>query len=227
MGTVKNKVVIITGGSRGIGKATANLFAQEGATVVILARDKEALNNATKELQNESRTILRIQTDVRDSKQISDAVEKVIEQFGRIDILINNAAIINFEDFLEQEEKDWNVEIDTNIKGILICTRIVAPIMVKQKEGIIINIASGAGKTGYPGFAVYCATKFAVLGFTQGFAQEVANKGVRVYAVCPGVTQTLMTNFSGMPPEKVARRILETAKETLGLKPGEDTEIYS
>jgi short-subunit dehydrogenase len=117
--------------------------------------------------------------------------------------------------------------IDVNVKGVVSMVYAVVPIMEKQKAGgVIINIASGAGKTGYPNLAVYSATKFAVIGFTQGIGKELAEENIRVYAVCPGMTATDMTGFSGMPPEKVAKRILEAATERLGLSPGEDTEVY-
>lgn len=224
---MKDKVVLITGGSRGIGKATAKQFVKEGAKVVIVARKRETLEATINELKSVGGIVIGENADVRDIKQIEKVVSEVIGELGRIDILINDAAVVHWKNFLELKKDDWVSEVDINIKGVLNCTYTVAPYMVKQLDGIIINIASGAGKTGYPQLAVYSATKFAVLGFTQGFAQEVADKGVRVYAVCPGMTATRMTNYSGMPPEKVAKRILETAKETLGLRPGEDTEIYS
>jgi len=226
MAKIKNKVVFITGGSRGIGKATAMLFTQEGAKVVIIARNEPEIKDAVSELEKSSMEVLGLKADVKKLKQIQEAVSKVLDKFGRIDILVNNAGIVTWKYFLKQTESDWDAEIDTNLKGILICTKAIAPHMVKQGDGVIVNISSGSGKYGSPQLATYCATKFAVLGFTQAFAQEVKDLGVRVYTVCPGITKTQMTNFSGIPPEKVAQRILETAKETLGLKPGEDTEIY-
>ncbi|MBI2405698.1 SDR family NAD(P)-dependent oxidoreductase [Candidatus Microgenomates bacterium] len=113
-----------------------------------------------------------------------------------------------------------------NISGLIHLTNIILPIMQKQKDGIIVNISSGAGKRGGAKMAVYSATKFAVIGFTQSLAQEVEKNNIRVYAVCPGTTATEMGDYTGIPPEKVARRIIKCVKEELGLSPGEDTEIY-
>lgn len=227
MPSVKNKVVIITGGSCGIGKATAKLFAQERAKVAIVARNKTDIDKTVWEIKEIYKEVVGIKTDIRYIEQVEKMVKKVVKKWARVDILINNAGVSGRDYFLKQTLAEWNKIVDTNLRGMLNCTYTVAPFMIKQKDGIIINISSGAGKTGYPQLAVYSATKFAVLGFTQGFAQEVEDKGVRVWAVCPGMTKTRMSGFVGMPAEKVAKRILDVAQENLGLTPGEDTEIYS
>ncbi len=224
---IPDKVTIITGSSQGIGKASARLFAENKARVVVVARHKKEVDETVSGLQKSGAVALGFSGDVRSIDGMRRMKNKVLGKFGRIDILINNAGIANWKNFLDLKPEDWNKEVDINFKGILSCTYVVAPVMIRQKDGVIINIASGAGKTAYSGLSVYSATKFAVLGFTEGFAQEVIDDNVRVYAVCPGMTKTQMTNFQGMPPEKVAKRILETAEEGLGLQPGENTEIYS
>ena len=223
---VSGKVVLITGGGRGIGAATAMIFASAGAKVAVLARTKSEVEDTVREIEKSGGVARGFVADVRKEKDIKGVVHKVLLEFGRIDILINNAAIIHWKEFLDQNKKYWEEEIDINLGGVLVCSKIVAQLMIKQRDGVIINISSGAGKTGYPRMAVYSATKFAVLGFTQGFSQEVKQYNVRVYAVCPGSTRTQMTGFTGMLPEKVAKRILEAAEERLGLEPGGDTEIY-
>lgn len=221
---IKDKVVIITGGSKGIGKATASHFVKEGAKVVIVARNQKDIVAAVRELGKES--ALGIVADVRHKDEVERMVSKTMKTFRKIDILINNAGVFHPGNFLKQQDEPWHEEVDTNIKGVFNCTQVIAPYMVKQRDGIIINISSEAGKAGSAGYATYSATKFAVLGFTQGFSEEVAPYNVRVYAVCPGMTKTQMTGFAGMPSSKVAKRIADVAKETLGLSPGEDTEIY-
>jgi len=222
---LKDKVVVITGGSKGIGKAAAAAFLQEGAKVAIMATGKTDLDRA-KEALDELGEVMAFRADVRDYRAIDDVVYEVRENLGEIDVLVNNAAISNHDNFLDQGIRDWNTEVDVNVKGVLNCIYAIGPHMTRLGDGVIINISSGAGKTGYPQLAVYSATKHAILGFTEGFAQEVAEDGVRVYAVLPGETATEMSDFEGMPPEKVAERIVETAKESLGIKPGEFTEIY-
>lgn len=224
---LNNKTVIITGGSRGIGFATAGLFVRENSTVIILATDRNQLTTAQDELQKITDKIYSYEIDITDRSSIKELTKKIITEQKTIDILINNAGILNQEYFLDLEPAEWEREVDVNVKGMLNMTAIIAPHMVRQKDGIIINIASGAGKTGYAGLAVYSATKFAVLGFTEGFAKEVIDQNIRVYAVSPGTTQTRMTGFQGMVPEKVATVILKVAKETANIKPGQDAEIYS
>lgn len=222
---LKGKVILITGASRGIGRATAILASKEGTRVVVVGRNKNDIDAVVSEIGKDN--AFGIQVDIRNSKEVKEMVEATVKRFGRIDILVNNAGIYHSKDFLEQTEQEWNEEIDINIKGMLNCINSVVPIMVKQKDGVIVNISSGLGKRGMGGASVYSASKFAVLGFTQAFAQEVEHLGIRVYAVCPGMTATDMTGGAGMPPEKVAARIIACVKEELGLHPGEDTEIYS
>lgn len=222
---LKDKVVLITGASRGIGRATAVLAAREGARVVVTGRNQNDIDATILELGKEYAFGIRV--DIRTSPEVKKMIEATVKKFGRIDILINNAGVYHGKDFLEQTEEEWNEEIDINVKGMLNCTYITAPLMVKQNNGVIVNISSGLGKCGLPGQASYCASKFAVIGFTQAFAQEVEHLGIRVYAVCPGTTATDMTGNIGMPTEKVAGRIIACAKEELGLQSGEDMEIYS
>lgn len=222
-----DKVIVITGASRGIGKEVARLASKEGAKVVINFRvNKKEATNIVKEIKKISGDAIAIKANVRKMDQMQKMVAKIIKKWGRIDILINNAGILGKGYFSDVSHKIMEEVIDTNIKGVINTTKAVLPVMLKQRDGVIVNISSGAGKTGLPKFSVYSASKFAVLGFTESLGRELEEKSIRVYAVCPGQTATDMTNYEGMPPSKVAKRVIDCAKEALGLSPGENTEIY-
>ncbi|MBI4058116.1 SDR family oxidoreductase, partial [Candidatus Microgenomates bacterium] len=215
------------GASRGIGAATARLAAKEDARIVVnYNKSKSAAQKVVEEIKTEGGEAIAIQADVADRKQTEMMIHQVVKKWKRIDVLINNAGVLAYKEFNQTtpEEIDW--QIDVNLRGLTHLTHSILPIMKKQKNGVIVNISSGAGKKGEGIMAVYSATKFAVIGFTQGLAQEIINDSIRVYAVCPGQTATEMGDYAGMPPEKVAQRIIECAKENLGLSPGQDSEIY-
>jgi 3-oxoacyl-[acyl-carrier protein] reductase len=178
-------------------------------------------------IQRSRGEVITVQGDVADVADVKKIIRETMKKYHTIDFLVNNAGVLSWKPLVEEKIENLHRLIDVNIKGIINTTYSVVPIMEEQNEGgVIVNIASGAGKTGYPNLAVYSATKFAVLGFTQAIAQELIDKNIRVYAVSPGMTATDMTGGEGMPPQKVANRILETISESSGLKPGEDTEIY-
>ncbi len=224
---LKGKVFLITGASRGIGAATALLAAKEMVKVAV--NYKKNLSLAEKIAQEISKTgseSLICQADVSDITQVKSMVQKIIDEWGRIDVLINNAGVLNSGHILNLTYEQIEETIDVNIKGLIIVTKEVTPHMVGQRDGIIVNISSGAGKRGHADYSVYSATKFAVLGFTQSIAQDLAGHNIRAYAVCPGHVATDMTGGLGMPPEKTAKRIIETVKEILNLESGENTEIY-
>jgi 3-oxoacyl-[acyl-carrier protein] reductase len=188
----KNKVAIVTGGSRGIGKAVAIALAKKGYNVVICSRNKDELNKAKEELEKFNVKVLAIKCDVRHYKQVKNLVKKTIKEFGRIDILINNAGIALKKNVVDMSEEEWDNVIDTNLKGPFLFTKEVLPFMIRQKSGCIVNISSGAGKTGFAEFSAYCASKFGLIGFTESLAKEVKNFGIRVYAICPGPVATKM-----------------------------------
>lgn len=153
--------------------------------------------------------------------------QEVIDKWGRIDVLINNAGMYIDGNLTEHSTEQVDMMIDVNLRGTIQTTRIVLPHMLKQKDNVIVNISSRLGKKGGSGAVVYSASKFGVIGFTQALGRELRRDNIRVYAVCPGLTATDMGDFDGMPPEKVAQRIIDAARETLGLETGGDTEIYS
>jgi 3-oxoacyl-[acyl-carrier protein] reductase len=218
---MKNKVVLITGSSSGIGRETAYKFSAEKARVVVTFCNDELNGEKTYEKCRElgAADPLLVELDIQDSTSISHAMVKVIETYGRIDILINNAGVIKWKHLKDQSFADIEHQIRTNLEGLIKMTKFCLP-HVKE---MIINIASGAGQTGFAELTAYCATKFGVRGFTQALAEEVTN--IKVYAVNPDMTATRMTDFQGRPPEQVARVILNTAKGMYNVPSGSDINV--
>ncbi len=221
---LKNKVVLITGSSQGIGKETSIAFAKEGANVVITYNSsKEKAEENFKEC-NKIKECFLTHLDVTNDESIKKCVESIIDKFGAIDILINNAGVLSSKDFVEQSINEIESQIDTNITGLIKITKAVLPLLQGQNEGMIINIASICSKEVYEGLTTYCATKFAVRGFTQALALELP-KNIKIYAVNPGLTSTQMTNFQGVDSSKVAGIILNVAKEKYNVSSGEDINV--
>jgi 3-oxoacyl-[acyl-carrier protein] reductase len=222
---LKNKVVLITGSSIGIGAESAVLFAKEGCKVVVTYnKDKKNGEKVVIECRKHSEAIL-IHLDVTDEKSIKKALKDSIKAFSRIDILINNAGLITWKYLEKQSLREIDDQIDVNLKGLIKTTSIFLPILLSQKKGIIINIASGAGITAYTELSTYCATKFGVRGFSQALAGELPEQ-IRVYVVNPGMTATRMTDYQGVDPKEVANVILNTAKERLGKASGDDVDVW-
>ena len=219
---LKNKVVLITGSSLGIGKETAFKFAKEGCKIIITYyKDKtEGLEVSKKCLDLGASEVLVLQLNVMENESIKDCVKKVIDKFKKIDILINNAGIIAWKRLKEQSFKDIEEQIRTNLEGLIKMTKECLP----HVRETIINIASGAGLEGYGGLSTYCATKFGVRGFTQSISHEL--HGLKVFAVNPGTTATRMNNFRGYPPEKIAEIILNTVKGKYKAKSGSDINVW-
>ncbi|MEK6925911.1 MAG: SDR family oxidoreductase [Nanoarchaeota archaeon] len=222
---LKEKVVLITGSSLGIGKASAIEFAKEGAKVVVTYNShKKDAEKVLKECKKLTDAIM-IQLDVTKMDSIKNCVEKTIDEFGAIDVLVNNAGVLVEKNLLEQSFDEIKFGLDVNLTGLINMTKIVLPYMLEE-EGIIINIASVAGKrVKWPDVSIYTASKFGVRGFTQCMAKEYEGKNIRFYAVNPGGTATQMNNFDGISPEKVAKVIVKTAKENLGKKSGDDVDV--
>lgn len=222
---LKDKVVLITGSSQGIGKEAALLFAKEDANVVITYNsNKKKGEDVLKECEKISECFL-VHLDVTDEKSIKNCVEKVIDKFGAIDILVNNAGVLFSKNFVEQNSNEIDLQINTNVTGLIKMTKNVLPFMQGQDEGIIINIASAAGKDVYNGLTTYCGTKFAVRGFTQALALELP-KEIKVYSLNPGLTSTQMTNFKGVPAKDVGDLIVKTAKGKVRVKSGGDVDVW-
>ncbi len=194
-GAMQDQVAIITGSSRGIGKAAALALAAEGASVVVnYARSSAAADEVVAEITNAGGSAIAIQADVSQEDQVDALIKATKDKFGRIDVLVNNAGITRDTLLLRMKPADWQAVIDLNLTGVFLCTRAVAKIMLKQRSGRIINISSVAGLMGNPGQANYSAAKAGVIGFTKTVAKEMAPRGVTVNAVAPGFIETDMTN---------------------------------
>lgn len=222
---LKDKVVLVTGSSQGIGKETAIAFSEKGAKVIITYNKNKKLGEETlRECKKHNQSIL-VHLDVTNEKSVKECVEKIKKEFGKLDILVNNAGVLNSNELLRQNIHDIENQINTNLLGLIKMTKTVLPFIQEQKESVIINIASAAGKQAYGDLSVYCATKFGVRGFSQALAQELP-KNIRVYSVNPGMTATKMTNFHGIPPRKVADLIVKTSEEKLNISSGGDVDVW-
>jgi 3-oxoacyl-[acyl-carrier protein] reductase len=188
------KVALVTGASRGIGRAAAISLAQRGAKVVVNYAGNLAAAEETAALitQNGGQALI-VKADVKNAAEVEDLVKQTLAAYGRIDILVNNAGITRDNLLMRLKEEDWDAVLDTNLKGIYYTTKAVSKIMIKQKSGKIINITSVVGLTGNAGQANYAAAKAGVIGFTKSMAKELASRGITVNAVAPGFIETDMT----------------------------------
>ncbi|WP_438040732.1 SDR family oxidoreductase [Sorangium sp. So ce128] len=187
---LKDKIALITGASRGIGKASALALSREGAVVVGVARTAADLAALERELREAGGRGLMIEADVTRAASVAACVEESVRQLGRVDILVNNAGIGGYRPFLEWSEDDYDRIMATNVKGTWLFCREVIPHMRRQGGGHIINVASVAGLQGYPNEAIYCASKFAQMGLTQALDREFWQDNIKVSAVCPGGVET-------------------------------------
>jgi 3-oxoacyl-[acyl-carrier protein] reductase len=189
-----DKVAVVTGASRGIGRATALALAAEGASVVVnYARSSAAADEVVAAITENGGSAIALQADVADADQVDALVKATMDKWGRVDVLVNNAGITRDTLLLRMKPEDWQAVIDLNLTGVFLCTRAVSKIMLKQRAGRIINIASVAGLMGNPGQANYSAAKAGVIGLTKTVAKEMAARGVTVNAVAPGFIKTDMT----------------------------------
>ncbi|HIK16867.1 MAG TPA: 3-oxoacyl-[acyl-carrier-protein] reductase [Leptolyngbyaceae cyanobacterium M33_DOE_097] len=199
---LKGKVAIVTGASRGIGRATALALAAEGANVVVnYASSSTAADAVVAEITAmNAGGAIALQADVSKVDQVEAMVNQVLEKWGRIDVLVNNAGITRDTLLLRMKPEDWQAVIDLNLTGVFLCTRAVSKVMLKQKSGRIVNITSVAGQMGNPGQANYSAAKAGVIGFTKTVAKELASRGITVNAVAPGFIATDMTSDLNAEP---------------------------
>jgi len=193
--SLQGSVALVTGASRGIGRAVAQNLAAAGATVVVnYARSGTAAEELVSQITADGGSAIALQADVSKVDEVDSLISTVLEKFSRIDILVNNAGITRDTLLLRMKPEDWQAVIDLNLTGVFLCTRAVAKTMLKQRSGRIINIASVAGQMGNPGQANYSAAKAGVIGFTKTVAKEMASRGITVNAVAPGFIETDMTS---------------------------------
>ncbi|RHA15682.1 3-oxoacyl-[acyl-carrier-protein] reductase [Megasphaera sp. AM44-1BH] len=192
------KTAIVTGGSRGIGRAVSLLLAREGANVAIVYAGNTAAAEETKQQAEALGAAAAVfQCDVADEQAVTDMVKAVKTQFGSVDILVNNAGITRDGLLMRMKEADWQAVLDTNLTGVYHCTKAVSKLMMKQRHGAVINLSSVVGETGNAGQANYAAAKAGIIGFTKAVAKELASRNIRVNAVAPGYVETDMT--AGLP----------------------------
>lgn len=192
---LEDKVAVVTGASRGIGRAIAERLAAEGAKVVVNHRaSADAAEEVVAAIEAAGGEAVVLQADVSDFEQSRDLIQETIKHFGRIDVLVNNAGTTRDTLLMMMKENDWDLVIDTNLKSVFNCCKAVARSMVRQRSGRIINITSVAGLAGNPGQTNYAASKAGVVGFTKSLAKELGSRSITVNAVAPGFVPTALTN---------------------------------
>ncbi|ANU16456.1 3-ketoacyl-ACP reductase [Planococcus maritimus] len=221
MQSIKGKTAIITGGGRGIGRATAIALANEGVNVGLIGLNQENLDKVSVELQDANVKVATASADVTDLAAIEQATEKLKNELGAIDILINNAGTGKFGGFMELSPEEWKNIVDVNLMGVYNATRAVLPGMIEQSSGDIINISSTAGQKGAPVTSAYSSSKFAVMGLTESLALEVRKHNIRVTAMTPSTVVTDLAHESNlitgdaekvMHPEDLADLIVASLK---------------
>jgi 3-oxoacyl-[acyl-carrier protein] reductase len=197
-----NKVALITGGGRGIGKAIALAYAREGAALALCARTEAELDKTCSEIRSLNAECATWTCDVSLEESVRELVANVTRKFSRIDVLVNNAGVMTRPvPITELDVKKWDYTIAVNLRGPFLVTRSVLPIMIKQKSGSVINVSSMIGRSGYANFAAYAASKWGLEGFTQTLAMEVRSSSIRVNSVDPGYVATKLTGYAGGKPE--------------------------
>jgi len=201
---LKDKVALITGGGRGIGKAVALAYGREGARLAICARTGSELEETAKEISALGAECLAVVCDVSLEESVAKTAQEVQEKFGRIDVLINNAGVMTRPTpLVELEAKKWDYTISVNLRGPFLVTRALLPLMMRQRSGSIINVSSSIGRGAYANFAAYAASKWGIEGLTQTLAAEVSPHNIRVNSVEPGYVATKLTGYHGSRPESV------------------------
>lgn len=219
MAGVTGRVALITGASQGIGRACALALAEAGASVALAARNEEKLAAVVKEAEAKGVKSAAFRMDVADEDSVKAAVKSAIAQFGKVDILINNAGITKDTLIMRMKRADWDSVIQTNLTGAYFCTQAVISSMLKQRWGRVVNISSVFGQMGQAGQANYAASKAGLIGFTMAMAREVASRNITVNAVAPGYIETAMT-------EGLAEELKSKVNEMIPLgRAGTDTEV--
>ena len=196
---LEGKIAIVTGTGKGIGKAIALALAKTGVDVILTARTKTDLEKVEDHIRSLGRKTLAIQADVSKERDVDNLIKQTLSAFGKIDILVNNAGVGVFAKVVDMEATDFDQMFATNMRGVFLCTKSVLPIMIKQRSGDIINIASLAGRNAFVGGAGYAATKWALIGFARSLMLEVREHDIRVITICPG---SVDTSFDPRAPQR-------------------------
>jgi len=226
-GRLNGKVVLITGASAGIGKACAVALAREGASLVLTARRGERLQALAAEVQKLGGRAATVVGDAREEETAVKAVAEAKAKFGRLDVLVNNTGVGNYKNIVDTSAAEYDEMFDTNVRSTFLFTRHAVPVMIAQKSGLILMISSMAGKYGFPGEAVYCATKFAQVGMAQALDKELRPHGIKVGAICPGGVKTEFALGKGrteagvaastmLEPDDVAGAVLLACTQSAG-----------
>ena len=216
---LEGRVAIVTGGSRGIGGGIVECLAKEKLKIVIGDIAVEAAEKLAKGLASRNKVeLMAVRTDVSKKEDAENLVATTLKKYGRVDILVNAAAVLKDVPFVDLEEDEWERVMNVNAKGVYLVTKEVVPHMISARRGRIVNISSRAGKDGTAGLSHYAMSKFAIWGLTQSLAKEVASYGITVNAVCPGIVRTDMwerildfrATRTGLPREKIWKNMLKT-----------------
>lgn len=221
---LENKVAIVTGAGRGIGRAIALTFAREGAKVAVADINYETASKVVEEIKGSGGEAVALKVDVADAESVEKMVREVLEKFGKIDILVNNAGIIRPSPLLETSEEDWDAVMNVNLKGVFLCSKAVVRHMIKQKSGSIINIASISGEAPELNTGAYTPSKAGVIALTSLMAMEWAKYGIRVNSISPGATWTPM-EYEFYPTEELYKRRCETIPLGRFAQPEEIAEV--
>jgi 3-oxoacyl-[acyl-carrier protein] reductase len=218
----KDKVAVITGGSKGIGKAIALDLAKAGANIVLAARNENELNQAAKEISNHGVEVLSVRTDVRNPKDVENLTSRTNERFGAVQVLVNNAGIGHFREVLQLSNEDFQSILETNLNGTFYCSKAFLPGMIEKRDGHIVNISSLAGKNTFAGGSAYCASKHGLIAFSECLMLEVRHHNIKVTTICPG---SVATDFSpagdrdmswALTSEDVARSVMDVLTSSAG-----------
>jgi 3-oxoacyl-[acyl-carrier protein] reductase len=215
-GKLSGKVAIITGASAGIGRESARALAGEGAQLVVTARREERLKELAAEINALGTKAVYVVGDASEEATAKKTVQSAIDNFGRIDILLNNAGMGNYKDLIDTSLDEYDQMMNTNMRSGFLFTRYAVPHMIKQGEGTILMLSSMAGVYGFAGQAVYCATKFAQVGFAQSLDKELRPKGIKVGVICPGGVKTEFAIGAGRTEEGVAKSAMLEATDVAG-----------